>query len=72
MMMTQQRPNHRGESMITPSPEFSNAELRAMHQWCLKYSALVRSGGTPSPYHARQFLAYSKVTYAYGVAYECA
>ena len=50
------------------APEFSPAELQAMHRWCLKYRDLVRGGGIPTREQDARFLRYSRVTYATGVA----
>lgn len=50
---------------------FTNNELRAMHRYCLKYRALVRGGGTPTPDQDEKFNLFSRVCYAEGVAHGC-
>tara|TARA_R110000772_G_scaffold267274_1_gene390891 strand:- start:5319 stop:5486 length:168 start_codon:yes stop_codon:yes gene_type:complete len=50
------------------SPDFTPAELQAMHKWCLKYRDLVRSGGKPSDEQDETFILFSTVTYQTGVA----
>lgn len=52
----------------TQAPEFTPAELQAMHRWCLRYRDLVRCGRTPTGEQDQQFLLFSFVTYAEGVA----
>jgi len=56
--------------MITPLPEFTPTELQALHKFCLKYRDLVRGGGKPTPEQDEKFMAFQKVCYAEGVAYE--
>ncbi len=48
---------------------FTLEELAALQHWCLKYSALVKSGRTPTPEQDARFLRYSAVCYRTGVAY---
>lgn len=48
--------------------DFTEKELAQMHRYCLKYRDLVRSGKTPATEQDRKFRAFSKVTYAKGVA----
>ena len=54
--------------MITPLPEFTPAELQAMHRYCLKYRDLVRAGKKPTADQDARFMRYQRVTYATGVA----
>jgi hypothetical protein len=51
--------------MITPSPEFTPAELQAMHRWCLKYRDRVRNGDVPGSDDDELFLDLSAITYEY-------
>jgi hypothetical protein len=53
---------------IMTAPAFTREELQAMHRWCLKYRDLVRSGGTPTAKQDDQFLVFSRVCYAEGIA----
>lgn len=48
---------------------FTLEELAALQHYCLRYSALVRSGRTPTPEQDARFLRYSAVCYRTGVAY---
>ena len=48
---------------------FTLEELAALQHYCLKYSALVRSGGTPTPEQNARFMRYSAVCYRTGAAY---
>jgi hypothetical protein len=48
--------------------DFTKKELVQMHRYCMKYRDLVRSGKTPATEQNRKFRAFSKVTYAKGVA----
>lgn len=57
-------------SAQTIAPDFTPAELRAMHRWCLRYRDLVRGGGTPSKDQDELFMLFSRATYAAGVACE--
>lgn len=48
---------------------FTLEELAALQHYCLKYSALVKSGRTPTPEQDARFLCYSAVCYRTGAAY---
>ena len=50
--------------------KFNDKELQRMHRYCLKYRDLVRSGGKPTAEQDSNFLLYSEVCYAAGVACE--
>lgn len=52
------------------NPGLSRRELLAMHRYCLKYRALVRSNGTPSDEQSRTFILFSATTYEEGIACE--
>ena len=54
--------------MISPLPEFTPAELQALHRFCLKYRDLVRAGNKPTPEQDARFMRYQRVTYATEVA----
>jgi hypothetical protein len=56
---------------MTQTPEFTHAELQAMHRYCLKYRDLYRSGGTPTPEQGEKFMLFQFVCYAEGVADGC-
>ncbi len=58
---TKSRQSHR-------QPEFTQAELQAMHSRCIKYRNIVQAGGTPTPEQDARFLKFQRVTYAMGVA----
>ena len=51
------------------APEFTSAELLAMHRYCLKYRDLLRGGGTPTAEQDEYFLLFQRITYAFEVAY---
>jgi len=51
-----------------PPPDFTLAELQAMHRYCLKYRDLVRGGGTPTTEQDAMFMLFQRVTYSAGVA----
>ena len=53
---------------INPSIGFTKTELQAMHRYCLKYRNLARAGKTPTHYQDRNFLLFSRVCYAEGIA----
>jgi hypothetical protein len=48
---------------------FTLEELAALQHYCLRYSALVKSGRTPTPEQDARFLRYSAVCYHTGAAY---
>jgi hypothetical protein len=50
-------------------PAFTAGELQAIHRYCVKYRALVRSGGSPTQMQDERFLLFSRVCYTEGVAY---
>ncbi len=50
-------------------PIFEYSELQSMHRWCLKYRDLVRGGGVPTSEQDEDFLLFSRICYATGVAY---
>lgn len=50
------------------APELTQPELQAMHRWCLKYRVLVCGGETPTSEQDAEFLLFSRVCYAEGVA----
>jgi hypothetical protein len=50
------------------TPEFEESELQAMHEWCLNYRDLVRSGERPTQQQDARFLNYQAVCYAAGIA----
>jgi hypothetical protein len=51
-----------------PSPMFEEYELQAMHRYCLKYAILVLSDKQPTPEQDENFLLFSRICYATGVA----
>jgi len=51
-------------------PDFTTAELQAMHRWCLIYRDAVRAGITPTIEQDAQFRILARVTYETGVACE--
>ncbi len=56
--------------MITPSTDFTPAELQSMHRYCLKYRELVRGGNKPTAEQDEKFMLFQRVCYQAGVAYE--
>ena len=52
------------------APAFTPEELQAMHRYCMKYRDLVCDGGTPTKEQDGKFMAFQKVCYAAGLAYE--
>ena len=51
-------------------PDFTDTELQQMHRYCLKYRDLIRGGGTPANDQDEMFLAFQRVCYGEGVAYD--
>jgi hypothetical protein len=49
--------------------DFTTEEVAFMHEWCLKYRDLVRSGVTPSAEQSRRFMLYQRVCYVEGIAH---
>jgi hypothetical protein len=64
------QPRKHYSTAANTTPDFTPAELQAMHKWCLKYRDLVRAGGKPSGQQDNLFRTFSTVCYATGVAYE--
>ena len=58
-----------GDNHVAVPPKFSLEELAELHFFCLKFRALVRAGGTPTPEQEQRFHQFSAITYASGVAY---
>lgn len=63
---------HFSEEPLRPPdpPHFSEIELTQMHNYCIKYRNLVRSGGTPTKEQSTRFVRYQCVCYGEGVAYD--
>ena len=57
---------HPTAAQILAPPEFTTAELQAMHRWCLIYRDAVRSGITPTLEQDAQFILFANVVYAEG------
>ena len=47
-------------------PDFTTAELQAMHRWCLRYRDRVRCGDNPTAEQDARFMAYSAIGYQEG------
>ncbi|RLA42561.1 MAG: hypothetical protein DRR42_23205 [Gammaproteobacteria bacterium] len=50
-------------------PHFSDIELIQMHNYCIKYRDLVRSGAAPTEEQSTRFMKYQRVCFGEGVAY---
>jgi hypothetical protein len=55
-------------AQVRRQPEFTQAELLAMHRYCLKFRDLVRRGDIPTQEQLDRFMRFQRVTYGEGVA----